>query len=97
MSGGMRNNAAILTIRGRVQGVGYRWWATQMARRLALRGWVRNRTDGSVEILAIGAEPNILAMVDACHEGPAAAQVASVQRAGAEDDGSPAFDSRPTA
>jgi acylphosphatase len=43
-----------LRITGRVQGVGYRLWATRTAARLGLRGWVRNRSDGSVEVLATG-------------------------------------------
>ena len=93
----MQQPAARLRIRGRVQGVGYRWWATRTARRLGLRGWVRNRIDGSVEILAIGPEPALLALAEACRKGPEAADVASVERQSAEDDGSPGFDSRPTA
>ena len=46
--------SARLRITGRVQGVGYRVWALRMASRLGLRGWVRNRSDGSVEALVIG-------------------------------------------
>jgi acylphosphatase len=44
-----------LRITGRVQGVGYRFWATRTAASLGLRGWVRNRTDGGVEALVMGA------------------------------------------
>ena len=43
-----------LRITGQVQGVGYRFWMTRHATTLGLRGWVRNRTDGSVEALVIG-------------------------------------------
>ncbi|HZZ33606.1 MAG TPA: acylphosphatase, partial [Phenylobacterium sp.] len=50
----MPRPAASMRVNGRVQGVGYRWWAVQTARGLGLAGWVRNRANGSVEILAIG-------------------------------------------
>ena len=62
--------AAHLVITGRVQGVGYRLWAKREARRLGLRGWVRNRSDGSVEALAIGEAAAIDAFVQVCHSGP---------------------------
>ena len=92
----MTRPAALLRIEGRVQGVGYRWWAVGEARRLGLAGWARNRADGSVEILAIGEASAIGALQRACASGPPAAQVTSVTRSPAEDDGSADFDQRGT-
>ena len=69
---------ARLTIRGRVQGVGYRHWAMTTGRRLGLTGWVRNRTDGSVEALIVGDDATVGAMIDACRRGPAMAEVDAV-------------------
>jgi len=69
---------ARLTITGQVQGVGYRHWAMMTGRRLGLTGWVRNRTDGSVEALIVGEDAAIGAMIDACRRGPAMAQVDAV-------------------
>jgi acylphosphatase len=48
-----------LRIAGTVQGVGYRIWAERTAGTLGIRGWVRNRSDGSVELQAIGPEDAI--------------------------------------
>ena len=67
-----------LRIRGRVQGVGYRYWAVGQARALGLRGWVRNRSDGSVEVLAAGAQDSLDLFVIACRRGPRAARVESI-------------------
>ena len=69
---------ARLTIRGRVQGVGYRHWAMTAGLRLGITGWVRNRTDGSVEALIVGDDAAIGAMIDACRRGPAGARVDDV-------------------
>jgi acylphosphatase len=88
--------AVRLRITGRVQGVGYRAWAMQLAARLGVRGWVRNRRDGSVEVLAIGAEATVDRMVEACREGPFGARVADVAVSEAEDDGSAGFTAKPT-
>jgi acylphosphatase len=85
-----------LRITGRVQGVGYRAWAIEAARRLGLRGWVRNRADGSVEALVIGADDPVATMIEACREGPFAARVAEIAVAEAADDGSDGFRPRPT-
>lgn len=68
-----------LRIRGRVQGVGYRYWTVGQARALGLRGWVRNRKDGSVEALAAGTDDALELFIAACHRGPRAARVTSVE------------------
>ena len=93
----MAREALRLTVEGQVQGVGYRWWALGKARSLGLAGWVRNRRDGSVEILAIGDAQALAALAAACGTGPSAARVTSVGRHSAEDDGSTGFDERATA
>jgi len=67
-----------LRIRGRVQGVGYRYWTVGQARALGLRGWVRNRADGSVEVLAAGSDDSLELFIIACHRGPRAARVESI-------------------
>jgi acylphosphatase len=86
-----------LHITGRVQGVGYRAWMMRQASTLGLRGWVRNRADGSVEALVIGDEDRVAAIVEACREGPLGARVSDVAVSEATDDGSPGFTPKPTA
>jgi acylphosphatase len=80
-----------LRVTGRVQGVGYRAWALETAARLGLRGWVRNRSDGSVEALVTGEDAAVAAMIAACRDGPVAARVGDVAVSQAEDDGSDGF------
>jgi acylphosphatase len=92
----MSRSALHLIVRGRVQGVGYRWWTVGTAKALGLDGWVRNRRDGSVEILAIGAADALDGLAEACLDGPAAAAVTAVDRSPAEDDGSTGFEQRAT-
>ncbi|MFH1812060.1 MAG: acylphosphatase [Pseudomonadota bacterium] len=67
-----------LRITGRVQGVCYRANACEQAKAMGLRGWVRNRIDGSVEAMALGTPHNIEAFVTWCGQGPSAAQVQQV-------------------
>lgn len=88
--------AVRLVVRGRVQGVGFRWWTRGQARRLKLVGWVRNRSDGSVELLAIGSPAAVEHLVEACRHGPHAAEVGSVERFQAEDQDLDGFEERPT-
>jgi acylphosphatase len=92
MAGALR-----LVITGRVQAVGFRAWTVGEAQRRGLRGWVRNRRDGSVEALLIGPDDALDAMVEACRHGPTVARVDKVERLPAEDDGSRDFEPRPTA
>jgi acylphosphatase len=88
--------AASFRIEGRVQGVGFRWWTVGEARRLGVAGWVRNRRDGSVEVLAIGDPDALAAMAKVLGEGPPGARVAHVTRYEARDDGSSGFEQHPT-
>jgi acylphosphatase len=85
-----------LRITGQVQGVGYRLWATRTAASLGLRGWVRNRRDGSVEALVIGRPEDVAAMVEAAHKGPPGARVAELTATPDDDDGSVGFTALPT-
>ena len=93
----MQRKAVRMVIHGIVQGVGFRWWARGEARRRGLSGWVRNRQDGSVELLAIGDADGVEQLVRLCRHGPSAARVSKVDLQDAEDDGSAAFEARQTA
>ena len=68
-----------VTIRGRVQGVGYRAWVEHTATTLGLDGWVRNRRDGSVEAVFAGQADVVEQMIERCRRGPATARVEAVQ------------------
>ena len=65
-------------IRGRVQGVAYRAHARVEGRRLELQGWVRNRDDGSVELVAEGPRECLEEMLHWCRRGPRFARVDAV-------------------
>ncbi len=65
-------------VTGRVQGVGFRWFVEREARILGLSGWVRNRHDGSVEVLAAGTREQLGKLYDKLKEGPRAARVDNV-------------------
>ena len=66
-------------ITGRVQGVGFRFFARTAARRLGVQGWVRNCADGSVEALAVGSQDQLQAFEEALRRGPAAGHVSAVE------------------
>lgn len=68
-----------VTIRGRVQGVGYRWWLVDEASRLGLCGWVRNRRDGTVEAVIAGPAETVAELLLRCEAGPPAARVLEVK------------------
>lgn len=65
-------------VTGRVQGVGFRFTTVDQARRLGVQGWVRNRSDGSVEVEAEGPRPALEALVRFLHDGPRGAWVEHV-------------------
>jgi acylphosphatase len=71
-------DAVHLRIHGRVQGVFFRKWTVQEATKRALRGWVRNRSDGSVEAVFVGPRSVLRDMVAACRKGPPKAEVDKV-------------------
>lgn len=71
-------------VRGRVQGVGFRWFVDHEARQLGLAGWVRNNFDGTVEVLAVGNEQQLATLRQKLERGPRAARVDEVQEMPAE-------------
>jgi acylphosphatase len=66
-------------VHGDVQGVGFRYFVIDVARPLGVSGWVRNRSDGSVEITAEGERHHLEALVEAARRGPRGAQVERVE------------------
>ncbi|HUR22005.1 MAG TPA: acylphosphatase [Vicinamibacterales bacterium] len=62
-------------VTGVVQGVGFRWFVRERARRLGLAGWVRNLPDGSLEVLASGEQGQIDLLMGELHKGPPGAVV----------------------
>ncbi len=93
----MINSRAVrIRISGRVQGVGFRAWALHRATELDLHGWVRNLTDGRVEILLSGAEPAITTLIDLCWSGPSASAVTDVVVSEATGIVPQRFDVKPT-
>jgi acylphosphatase len=64
---------------GRVQGVGFRWFVEREARILGVHGWVRNRADGTVEVLAAGTNEQLNALYKKLREGPRASRVDDVE------------------
>ena len=72
-------------IKGRVQGVGYRYWVASRADALGLDGWVRNRRDGSVEAVFSGLPDALQEMLKSCYKGPTMARVTSVTECPSDD------------
>lgn len=86
-----------LIVRGRVQGVGYRYAMVDAAQASSVAGWVRNRRDGTVEAFVQGEPAAIDAILAWCRHGPPSARVSAIYTTAAETD--PAIDTfnhRPT-
>ena len=66
-------------VRGRVQGVGFRWFVEREAQTLGIAGWVRNRSDGTVEVLAQGTREQLFALRSKLQQGPRASRVDDVE------------------
>jgi acylphosphatase len=71
-------------VRGRVQGVGFRWFVEREARALGISGWVRNNSDGSVEVLASGTQEQLFGLRSRLQQGPRASRVDNVEEAEAK-------------
>ena len=69
-------------IKGRVQGVGFRYWTEQQALKRGLEGFVRNLRDGSVEALFCGPARSVADVLEACRQGPPGSWVSSLEDAG---------------
>jgi acylphosphatase len=83
----MSNLMRHLSIRGRVQGVGYRAFVADEAERHGVEGWVRNRRDGTVEALLVASAETLVEMMAACRNGPPGARVDGIDdRAGRPDE-----------
>jgi acylphosphatase len=67
-----------ITVRGKVQGVGYRAWIEGEAVARNLAGWVRNRKDGTVEAVLAGPEDAVAALIAKCQYGPGMARVTTI-------------------
>jgi acylphosphatase len=79
----MRNSgedAVFWVVSGRVQGVGYRWFAVKAARALEIKGWVRNTMDGQVEVLGVGSSENLRLFEESLWDGPASSHVDNVEK-----------------
>ena len=85
-----------LIITGRVQGVGFRYYMEYKARQFGATGWVRNRSDGSVEAMIQGSAETVEAMITRARRGPPRSQVAQVLISDGEGDFSE-FEVLPTA
>ena len=86
-----------VVISGRVQGVWYRGWTSDQAGDLGLRGWVRNRRDGTVEAVFAGDETLVREMIERCRTGPPAARVEGIEEFVTGGPVPAGFEQRPTA
>ena len=85
-----------LRIKGQVQGVGFRDWARDEAVLRGLSGWVRNRSDGSVELLVAGDDAKVQDLLKVRTHGPPLAEVESIDIANEKELPPPGFARKPT-
>ena len=85
-----------LRISGNVQGVGFRAWSIGEATRLKLDGWVRNRSDGTVEMMISGSDRTVQDMLGACTQGPEGATVTNIDIHNEKEAPPPGFSGKPT-
>ncbi|XP_062117308.1 uncharacterized protein LOC133831136 [Humulus lupulus] len=85
-----------VVIKGRVQGVFYRNWTIENANQLGLKGWVRNRRDGSVEALFSGNPDSVQEMEQRCRRGPPSAVVTGLEVSPSTDDPGTGFQRKST-
>lgn len=78
-------------VTGRVQGVSFRWYTQEQARRLGVAGWVRNEVDGSVLLHAEGQQEAVDALIEWCRTGPSTARVRHVTMREAAPTGATSF------
>jgi acylphosphatase len=76
----MAKEQRFIRIHGKVQGVGYRFFATRVARRLGLKGWIQNNRDGSVEAMVEGEKGAIDEWIEELKEGPRYAEVTRIDQ-----------------
>ena len=93
----MEEKSVRVVVRGRVQGVGYRAWFARCALDFGLKGWVRNRSDGTVEAVLLGPPSAVDMMLGVCGKGPRSSEVAAVEASPVVNEGWPDFSVRPTA
>ena len=74
----METQAVRVVVRGRVQGVGFRFFVAEQARALGIRGYTRNQKDGSVEVLAVGTAGDLERLIEKLRAGPRGARVQAV-------------------
>jgi acylphosphatase len=73
-----QTHARRFLVRGRVQGVGFRWFVEREAQMLGIAGWVRNNADGAVEVFAQGTSEQLASLRSSLQQGPRAARVDNV-------------------